>query len=168
MFSNALVEQSGDSARLKSLHWQKLKSTISSFVKQSWRLWNTWRWLLQTLLWWRPSKGSSASEQMLTQACEANTVNETTQHRTHGANSGLASNRSWLAILQCDTSYEETAQLFRHSYPIQNWSYRNHPTGGLDDTEALVPISSQPCMQSNSIGPTAHMTKRESTYTWQV
>lgn len=35
MFSEALVEQSGDSARLKSVHWQKYKSTIFSFVKQS-------------------------------------------------------------------------------------------------------------------------------------
>lgn len=38
MFSDALVEQSGDSARLKSLHWQKHKSTIFSFVKQSFKI----------------------------------------------------------------------------------------------------------------------------------
>lgn len=35
VFSNVLVEQSGDSACLKSMHWQQHKSTIFSFVKQS-------------------------------------------------------------------------------------------------------------------------------------
>lgn len=38
MFSDALVEQSGDSAHLKSMHWQKYKSTIFSFVKQSFKI----------------------------------------------------------------------------------------------------------------------------------
>lgn len=38
MFSEALVEQSRDSACLKSVHRHKNKSTISSFVEQSFKI----------------------------------------------------------------------------------------------------------------------------------
>lgn len=38
MFSKALGEQSGDSACVKSVHWQKHKLNIFSFVKQSYTI----------------------------------------------------------------------------------------------------------------------------------